>query len=123
MLTNTPIFVGGRPRRMSCSRLRDVLWLAIGLLHLATIASGGEALVYLNDFDAEPGAFFPQWSSSRIDYDGRGNAGKSGTLPTPVITNVESPAGRRRFLGEFGGAARRSDRLDEGPPDRQPDAR
>jgi hypothetical protein len=60
-------------------------------------------VVYRNDFDARPGASFPEWSSSRITYSSRTRPPRSATLAPQAVTNVESPKGRGRFLGEFGG--------------------
>lgn len=61
------------------------------------------ALVYSNDFNSRPGSSFPHWSSSAIAYSNRFGLGLSGTREPQVVTNVESPNGRSKFLGEFGG--------------------
>src|SRR5262249_50657023 len=67
--------------------------------------TGGDLVVYSDDFEAKPGTAFPEWSSSLITYKSRGVPAESGTLPAPSVVNVESPGGvkKRRFLGEFGG--------------------
>ena len=61
--------------------------------------------VYRNDFQAPPGSSFPEWSGGVYTY----TANRAGTVVTgrgtQKITNVESPNGRQRFLGEFGGPA------------------
>ena len=74
-----------------------------GLLLLTTAAPLGGTVVYTQTFDAHPGTKYPEWSSSPIEYQSRADPAKRGTLPAPAVTNVESPKGKRRFLGEFGG--------------------
>lgn len=63
-----------------------------------------DAVVYANDFEARPGTAYPEWTSSRIRYEGRFKPSGSGTREAPPVVNAEWPRGRRRrFLGEFGG--------------------
>jgi hypothetical protein len=66
-------------------------------------AEGADTVVYANDFEAKLGSSFPEWSSSRITYASRARPPKTGTIEPQRVTNVESPRGKRRFLGEFGG--------------------
>lgn len=61
------------------------------------------AVVYANGFDSAPGSSFAGWSSSTIRYANRFGLALSGNREPQVMTNVESPKGQRRFLGEFGG--------------------
>jgi len=58
-------------------------------------------VVYFNDFNANPGTIFPEWSSPGYTYWGDSITGR-GTQP---VTNVSSPNLVQRFLGEFGGPA------------------
>jgi hypothetical protein len=60
-------------------------------------------LVYTNDFERPLGSSFPEWSSSRITFSNRFGLPVSGSHDPQAITNVQSPNGKRRFLGEFGG--------------------
>jgi hypothetical protein len=93
----------GLIRGMAC---RGGALLAMGLLSPSpTSTFAADTVVYSNDFNAPPGSPFPQWSSSRIEAASRTITipTHSGSYPPPLVTNVESPAGKRRFLGEFGG--------------------
>ncbi len=69
---------------------------------LASIAVTDE-VVYANNFDGKPGSTYPEWSSSTIAFEGPILLTGKGTLPAEKVTNVESPKGNIRFLGEFGG--------------------
>jgi hypothetical protein len=62
-----------------------------------------ERVAYANNFDVPLGSSFPEWSSSRITFSNRFGLPLAGTRDPQVVTNVESPKGKRRFLGEFGG--------------------
>ena len=64
-----------------------------------------EITIYQNDFNEKVGTRFPEWSSSRITYQRRGENGPEHSMASPRITNIESPKDGRRFLGEFGGPA------------------
>jgi hypothetical protein len=66
-------------------------------------AASEGTIVYRNDFELEPGSTFPEWTSSAIVYTSQFNPPGSGKLDAPPVTNVASPQGNRRFLGEFGG--------------------
>jgi hypothetical protein len=71
----------------------------------SSAGKGGETeiVVYTNDFERPLGSSFPEWSSSPIAFSNRFGLPVSGTRAPDVVTNVESPNGKRRFLGEFGG--------------------
>jgi LmbE family N-acetylglucosaminyl deacetylase len=81
----------------------------VRLLAMALIACTGSmafaesTIVYSNDFEAKTGSRFPEWSSSRIRYSSKFNPPGYGDLDAAPITIVESPRGKQRFLGEFGG--------------------
>ena len=61
--------------------------------------------VYFNDFNASPGATYPEWTSSGYSNSAnRAGTVAAGSGPQTVAT-VTSPNGRERFLGEFGGPA------------------
>jgi hypothetical protein len=75
--------------------------LIAAVAHPATF--GAETIVYSEDFDEKPGSSFPGWSSSEIVWASRLRPDVSGKAAPPAVTNVESPRGKRRFLGEFGG--------------------
>jgi hypothetical protein len=97
--------IGGEPSgwTMAC---RGAILLALGLLPLPRASTfAADTLVYSDDFDSPPGSPFPRWSSSRIEASSKPFTfpTHSGSYDPPVVTNVESPAGKRRFLGEFGG--------------------
>jgi hypothetical protein len=64
---------------------------------------GGETVVYANDFERPLGSPFPEWSSSKVTFSNRFGLPVSGTKAPQAVTNVDSPKGNRRFLGEFGG--------------------
>lgn len=91
-----PVRRAGRPA------LRALLLLTIATAFRPAVGAA-EVVVYRNDFDARPGTRYPEWSSSRIAFSSRFNPPGSGGVDPPAVTNVESPRGRRRFLGEFGG--------------------
>jgi hypothetical protein len=63
----------------------------------------GARVVYWNGFQSRLGSRFPEWTSSPITYSSRFQPPGSGSVKAPAVTNVESPRGHRRFLGEFGG--------------------
>lgn len=77
------------------------LWSSAAFL---TLAKGPqETVVYFNDFNGPPGSIYPEWASN--GYTNSANVAGTvlrGTGPQPV-TNVDSPNGKQRFLGEFGG--------------------
>jgi hypothetical protein len=82
--------------------------LACSLLAVASSAPTDQAraeikVVYSNRFDGKVGSSFPEWTSSRITYASRFQPPGSGSLEAPTVRTAESPRGRRRFLGEFGG--------------------
>jgi hypothetical protein len=60
-------------------------------------------VVYANDFERAPGSAFPEWTSSKIVFSNRFGLPLSGTRDAQNVTNAESPKGKSRFLGEFGG--------------------
>lgn len=83
---------------------RAVLLFATALLAVPwPEANGAEMVVYQNGFESKPGSSFPGWASSRITYSSKFKPPGSGSVDAPGVTNVESPRGKRRFLGEFGG--------------------
>jgi hypothetical protein len=59
-------------------------------------------VVYRNEFNGTIGETFPEWTSSPITFH-KTVTGEKGSLPAGVVTTVESPNRRARFLGEFGG--------------------
>jgi hypothetical protein len=65
--------------------------------------AAGHTIVYANDFEGPPGSSFPEWSSSPITFSNRFGLPVSGKKEPEAVTNVASPKGNRRFLGEFGG--------------------
>jgi hypothetical protein len=69
----------------------------------AVVPKAGGVVLYSNDFNAAPGATFPEWSSSAITYASNASPPGSGTLAPQTVTNVQSPNAAQRFLGEFGG--------------------
>jgi hypothetical protein len=78
-------------------------WFPVVLLSVAR-PSVAETVVYTNDFEGRPGTSYPEWTSSRINYESRFRPPGSGTREAPPVVNTEWPRGRhRRFLGEFGG--------------------
>ena len=82
--------------------MRFVL-VAVSIAALAAPAFAGD--VYFNDFNGAPGTTYPEWTCSGYSN----SANHAGTVaagagPQP-LTNVASPNGKERFLGEFGGPA------------------
>jgi hypothetical protein len=77
--------------------------LVLGIAALGAAAGGDAVVVYENEFNDQPGAEFPEWSSSPIAFSSRFAPPGDGRRDPPRVTNAESPKGRRRFLGEFGG--------------------
>ena len=72
---------------------------------LACLPAAFAADIYFNDFNGTRGATYPEWTSS--GYTNTANAAgaiASGRGPQ-AVTNVDSPNGKQRFLGEFGGPA------------------
>jgi hypothetical protein len=59
-------------------------------------------VVYRNDFNGPVGGTFPEWGSLPITFH-KTVTGEEGALPAGMVATVESPNGRERFLGEFGG--------------------
>lgn len=78
-----------------------LLPIAVLIATLPVPAFGGE--VYFNDFNGAPGTTYPEWTSSGY----KNSANQAGTVATgsgaQTVANVESPNGKQRFLGEFGG--------------------
>ena len=66
-------------------------------------------VVYRNDFNGPIGETFPEWTSPPVTFI-KTATGEKGSLPAGAVAIVESPNGRERFLGEFGGPARRTPR-------------
>jgi hypothetical protein len=84
-------------------RAKSGVWsLKLGIF-LFCARSMAASLVYSNDFNGAPGMSYPEWSSSVIRYESRGDPPGRGTLPAPSVTNTVSRNGAQRFLGEFGG--------------------
>jgi hypothetical protein len=83
--------------------IRCPLLTPLVVLAATLAAHSAETVVYREDFNANPGAAFPAWSSMLITYESRVDPANRGMVHPPAITNVESPRGGRRFLGEFGG--------------------
>ncbi len=77
--------------------LAHVIFFCLGL------APTPDTVVYSNDFNGKLGSTYPEWASSKIAFEGRFLMPGKGTLPPEKVTNVESPKGNVRFLGEFGG--------------------
>ncbi|HJZ95702.1 MAG TPA: hypothetical protein VKE70_04305 [Candidatus Solibacter sp.] len=75
--------------------------LALAWMMLAAPAWAAD--VYFNDFNAAPGTTFPEWTSTGYTN----TANRAGTVAAgsgpQTVAVVESPNGRQRFLGEFGG--------------------
>jgi hypothetical protein len=61
--------------------------------------------VYFNDFNGAPGTTYPEWTST--GYTNTANrAGMVAVGSGPqIVAATESPNGKQRFLGEFGGPA------------------
>jgi hypothetical protein len=98
--TNIVAFHGLPGRRST----RPLLLLSVVTFALPmSPADGADTVVYANDFEAKLGSSFPEWSSSPITHASRARPPKTGTIEPQRVTNVESPRGKRRFLGEFGG--------------------
>lgn len=80
------------------------------LLPLAILATGCAysvfgADVYFNDFNGAVGTTYPEWTSSGYtNTASQARAVTAGSGPQAVAT-VQSPNGKQRFLGEFGGPA------------------
>jgi hypothetical protein len=89
------------PPRMLCHGPAFALWSF--LLTLAFLPEALATDVYFNDFNGPCGTTYPEWSSS--GYTNAANT--AGTISIGrgplAVTNVDSPNGKQRFLGEFGG--------------------
>jgi hypothetical protein len=61
--------------------------------------------VYFNDFNGPVGTTYPEWTCSGY----KNSANQAGTVAAgrgpQAVSTVESPNGKQRFLGEFGGPA------------------
>ncbi len=72
-------------------------------LALACLPAAFGADVYFNDFNGPRGTVYPEWTST--GYTNTASAAE--TIPSgggpQAVTNVDSPNGKQRFLGEFGG--------------------
>ena len=77
------------------------LWTSAAFLALDK--GSQETVIYFNDFDGPKGSTYPEWTSSGYTT----TANLAGTVPSGAgrqsVTNVDSPNGTQRFLGEFGG--------------------
>jgi hypothetical protein len=86
-------------------RSRARIACRIVALALASLPGAFGADVYFNDFNGPRGTTYSEWTSS--GYTNTANA--AGTVPgaggPQAVTNVDSPNGKQRFLGEFGGPA------------------
>lgn len=82
---------------------RCAILLAHGALVLLCLVNALAKTIYLNDFNRSPGTTYPEWTSRGY----RNTANRAGTIAAghgaQVVANVESPNGKERFLGEFGG--------------------
>ena len=81
----------------------SVVTLWSGAAFLTLLKDPQKTIIYFNDFNGPPGSTYSEWASS--GYTSTPNVAgtvPSGTGPQPV-TNVDSPNGKERFLGEFGG--------------------
>ena len=76
-----------------------------GLLWVILCAPVFGADVYFNDFNAQPGTTYPEWTSSGYTN----SANRAGTITAgsgaQTVATATSPNGRASFLGEFGGPA------------------
>jgi len=80
--------------------MRAQMALALTAVFIAPVL-GGE--VYFNDFNAALGTKYPEWTSTEYSNSAnRAGTVAAGSGPQAVAT-VESPNGKERFLGEFGG--------------------
>ena len=97
------------PLSLACS----ALLLAVPACQRAQVSAPGPkenvrptpsplVVVYRNDFNGPVGETFPEWTSSPITFH-KTVTGGTGSLPAGAVATVESPNGRARFLGEFGG--------------------
>lgn len=72
-------------------------------LALAFLPGAFAADVYFNDFNGPRGTVYPEWTSTGYTN----TANTAGTVANgsgpQAVTNVDSPNGKQRFLGEFGG--------------------
>src|SRR5215470_94662 len=71
----------------------------------ACVSDGLSADVYFNDFNGPWGTTYPEWTCSGYTH----SANRAGTVAagtgSQTVSTVESPNGKQRFLGEFGGSA------------------
>jgi hypothetical protein len=86
--------------RLSCC----TSMLGITACGKAPTPPAGLSVIYRNDFELPVGSRLPEWSSTSITFH-KTITGESGSAPAGDVAVVESPDGRRRFLGEFGGPA------------------
>jgi uncharacterized protein (TIGR03437 family) len=84
-------------------RRRLIAGLRGTALALAFLPYASGADVYFNDFNGPRGTTYSEWTSSGYTY----TANTAGTVPggsgPETVANVDSPNGKQRFLGEFGG--------------------
>lgn len=90
-------------RQFLAKRRCKLAAVAIALVSYWSSPACADITIYQNDFNEKVGTKFPEWSSSRITYQRRGENGPEHFVAAPRVTNTESPKGGNRFLGEFGG--------------------
>ena len=86
-------------------RLR-LFWLVILGCQIETyprLSTAADQIVYFNEFNDPPNTIYSEWTSSPIVYI-NSSTPKDGTkLDSPKVFNTDSPNGKERFLGPFGG--------------------
>jgi len=77
------------------------LWSGAAFL---TLASGPqETVIYFNDFNGPPGSTYPEWTSSGYTSTANVQGTVLASTGPQSVANLDSPNGKQRFLGEFGG--------------------
>src|SRR5262245_17381094 len=77
--------------------------MLLAVASLLVRCAGGGTVVYRNDLNGPAGTVYQEWSAARDSWT-RNEAGSiEAGSGTERVTNVDSPNGSQRFLGELGG--------------------
>jgi len=81
----------------------SIVALWSGAAFLTLVNGPQKTVIYFNDFNGPPGSTYTEWTSSGYTSTADVAGTVLGSTGLQPVTNVDSPNGKQRFLGEFGG--------------------
>lgn len=70
---------------------------------IASRLSAADEVIYTNDFNGPVNSSFDEWSSLPVRYFNSSTPKEGAQLEAPKVATSDSPNGRERYLGPFGG--------------------